>query len=39
MPLLEPEPGALRPRGIGAPAPDRVPERLASGTPGCCARS
>ncbi|MFG2415940.1 FAD-binding and (Fe-S)-binding domain-containing protein [Streptomyces goshikiensis] len=33
MPLLEPEPGALRPRGIGAPAPDRVPERLASGTP------
>ncbi|MFD4132673.1 FAD-binding and (Fe-S)-binding domain-containing protein [Streptomyces goshikiensis] len=33
MPLLEPEPGALRPRGIGAPAPDRVPERLTSGTP------
>ncbi|MFE3939230.1 FAD-binding oxidoreductase, partial [Streptomyces goshikiensis] len=26
-------PGALRPRGIGAPASDRVPERLASGTP------
>ncbi|EFL13667.1 oxidoreductase [Streptomyces sp. C] len=33
MPLLEPKPGALRPRGTGAPAPDRVPEHLAGGTP------
>ncbi|MET9696833.1 FAD-binding and (Fe-S)-binding domain-containing protein [Streptomyces sp. NPDC006529] len=33
MPLLEPNPGALRPRGVGAPAADRVPERLAGGTP------
>jgi len=35
MPLLEPRPGALRPRtGAGhAPAPDRVPEELAAGTP------
>ncbi|MCX5379795.1 FAD-binding and (Fe-S)-binding domain-containing protein [Streptomyces sp. NBC_00091] len=33
MPLLEPKPGALRPRGLGAPAPDRVPDRLAAGTP------
>ncbi|MFF5703233.1 FAD-binding and (Fe-S)-binding domain-containing protein [Streptomyces sp. NPDC012794] len=33
MPLLEPKPGALRPRGPRAPAPDRVPDRLAGGTP------
>lgn len=33
MPLLEPKPGALRPRGPHAPAPDRVPDRLAGGTP------
>ncbi|RSS50396.1 FAD-binding oxidoreductase [Streptomyces sp. WAC07061] len=33
MPLLEPKPGALRPRGTAAPAPDRVPEHLAGGTP------
>ncbi|MFG2617705.1 FAD-binding and (Fe-S)-binding domain-containing protein [Streptomyces sp. NPDC048507] len=33
MPLLEPEPDALRPPGPGAPAPDRVPDRLAAGTP------
>ncbi|MFJ3922967.1 FAD-binding and (Fe-S)-binding domain-containing protein [Streptomyces sp. NPDC090022] len=33
MPLLEPEPGALRPRSVRGPAPDRVPERLAGGTP------
>ncbi|MGE7384130.1 FAD-binding and (Fe-S)-binding domain-containing protein [Streptomyces sp. NPDC004126] len=33
MPLLEPKPGALRPRATGAPAPDRVPEHLAGGTP------
>ncbi|WP_406388222.1 FAD-binding and (Fe-S)-binding domain-containing protein [Streptomyces sp. NBC_00211] len=33
MPLLEPRPRALRPRGIGGPAPDRVPEHLAAGTP------
>ncbi|MET9603467.1 FAD-binding and (Fe-S)-binding domain-containing protein [Streptomyces sp. NPDC006512] len=33
MPLLEPDPGALRPRGPGVPAPDRVPDRLAAGTP------
>ncbi|MCJ1676037.1 FAD-binding oxidoreductase [Streptomyces sp. APSN-46.1] len=33
MPLLEPKPGTLRPRGIAGPAPDRVPERRASGTP------
>ncbi|MFJ8163758.1 FAD-binding and (Fe-S)-binding domain-containing protein [Streptomyces sp. NPDC096136] len=32
MPLLEPKPGALRPRP-GAPAPDRVPDRRAAGTP------
>ncbi|MFF4580218.1 FAD-binding and (Fe-S)-binding domain-containing protein [Streptomyces sp. NPDC001373] len=32
MPLLEPKPGALRPRP-GAPAPDRVPDRTAAGTP------
>lgn len=33
MPLLEPKPGALRPRSISAPAPDRVPDRRATGTP------
>ncbi|MEU9027560.1 FAD-binding and (Fe-S)-binding domain-containing protein [Streptomyces sp. NPDC048383] len=33
MPLWEPKPGALRPHGAGAPAPDRVPDRLAAGTP------
>ncbi|MFF4318750.1 FAD-binding and (Fe-S)-binding domain-containing protein [Streptomyces sp. NPDC001568] len=33
MPLLEPKPGALRPHGAGGPAPDRVPDRLAAGTP------
>ncbi|MFJ4777673.1 FAD-binding and (Fe-S)-binding domain-containing protein [Streptomyces sp. NPDC088762] len=33
MPLLEPKPGALRPRGISGPAPDRMPEHRASGTP------
>ncbi|WP_412078951.1 FAD-binding and (Fe-S)-binding domain-containing protein [Streptomyces xanthophaeus] len=33
MPLLEPDPGALRPRGTGAPAPDRVPEHRSAGTP------
>ncbi|MGW7054392.1 FAD-binding and (Fe-S)-binding domain-containing protein [Streptomyces sp. NPDC054887] len=33
MPLLEPEPGALRPSAPSAPAPDRVPDELAGGTP------
>ncbi|MFD9305362.1 FAD-binding and (Fe-S)-binding domain-containing protein [Streptomyces sp. NPDC060048] len=33
MPLLEPKPGALRPRGTSGPAPDRVPDRRAGGTP------
>ncbi|MFE2307617.1 FAD-binding and (Fe-S)-binding domain-containing protein [Streptomyces sp. NPDC059411] len=33
MPLLEPKPGALRPRSVTAPAPDRVPDRRATGTP------
>ncbi|MFH7599451.1 FAD-binding and (Fe-S)-binding domain-containing protein [Streptomyces racemochromogenes] len=33
MPLFEPDPDALRPRRAGAPAPDRVPDRTASGTP------
>ncbi|WP_406511735.1 FAD-binding oxidoreductase [Streptomyces sp. NBC_00161] len=33
MPLLEPRPGALRPRSISGPAPDRVPEHHAAGTP------
>ncbi|MCX4694838.1 FAD-binding and (Fe-S)-binding domain-containing protein [Streptomyces sp. NBC_01408] len=33
MPLLEPDPGSLRPRGLGAPAPDRVPEHRSAGTP------
>ncbi|MGW6943094.1 FAD-binding and (Fe-S)-binding domain-containing protein [Streptomyces xanthophaeus] len=33
MPLLEPDPGALRPRGVGGPAPDRVPGHRSAGTP------
>ncbi|MFJ6795388.1 FAD-binding and (Fe-S)-binding domain-containing protein [Streptomyces sp. NPDC091268] len=33
MPLLEPRPAALRPHGAGGPAPDRVAERHAAGTP------
>ncbi|MDJ0381118.1 FAD-binding and (Fe-S)-binding domain-containing protein [Streptomyces sp. G-G2] len=33
MPLLEPKPGALRPHATGVPAPDRVPDRRATGTP------
>ncbi|KJK49150.1 FAD-binding and (Fe-S)-binding domain-containing protein [Streptomyces sp. NRRL F-4428] len=33
MPLLEPEPGALRPRGVDGPSPDRVPAHRAGGTP------
>ncbi|MFD3324536.1 FAD-binding and (Fe-S)-binding domain-containing protein [Streptomyces sp. NPDC058701] len=33
MPVLEPKPGALRPCGIGGPAPDRLPEHRAGGTP------
>lgn len=33
MPLLEPDPGALRPHDTGGPAPDRVPERRSGGTP------
>ncbi|MER7731461.1 FAD-binding and (Fe-S)-binding domain-containing protein [Streptomyces erythrochromogenes] len=33
MPLLEPEPGALRPRSISGPSPDRVPPYRAGGTP------
>lgn len=33
MPLLEPKPGALRPRTISGPAPDRVPDRASTGTP------
>lgn len=33
MPLLEPEPGALRPRDISGPAHDRMPEHRAAGTP------
>ncbi|MGW6573114.1 FAD-binding and (Fe-S)-binding domain-containing protein [Streptomyces sp. NPDC054945] len=33
MPLLEPKPGALRPRGIGGPAPDRFPGHRSGGTP------
>ncbi|MFD7260333.1 FAD-binding and (Fe-S)-binding domain-containing protein [Streptomyces sp. NPDC059874] len=33
MPLLEPKPGAMRPRGIGGPAHDRVPEHRSGGTP------
>ncbi|GGX16798.1 FAD-binding and (Fe-S)-binding domain-containing protein [Streptomyces chryseus] len=33
MPLLEPEPGSLRPAAPPPPAPDRVPDALAGGTP------
>ncbi|WP_327251401.1 FAD-binding and (Fe-S)-binding domain-containing protein [Streptomyces sp. NBC_01244] len=33
MPLLEPKPGALRPRTISGPAPDRVPDHRSTGTP------
>ncbi|MFG2206638.1 FAD-binding and (Fe-S)-binding domain-containing protein [Streptomyces sp. NPDC048638] len=33
MPLLEPGPRALRPTAAANPAPDRVPELRASGTP------
>ncbi|AKH81198.1 oxidoreductase [Streptomyces sp. CNQ-509] len=34
MPLLQPKPSALRPgRGAAAPAPDRVADDLAAGTP------
>ncbi|MFD9637844.1 FAD-binding oxidoreductase, partial [Streptomyces violascens] len=33
MPLLEPDPRSLRPRGRREPSPDRVPDRLAGGTP------
>lgn len=33
MPLLEPKPGALRPRGVRAPAPDRLPGHRSGGTP------
>ncbi|MFD5622773.1 FAD-binding and (Fe-S)-binding domain-containing protein [Streptomyces yangpuensis] len=33
MPLLEPEPGALRPHDISGPSPDRVPPHRAGGTP------
>ncbi|MEU9086433.1 FAD-binding and (Fe-S)-binding domain-containing protein [Streptomyces sp. NPDC048357] len=33
MPLLEPKPGTLRPRGIGGPSPDQVPAHRAGGTP------
>ncbi|MEU9147382.1 FAD-binding and (Fe-S)-binding domain-containing protein [Streptomyces sp. NPDC048349] len=33
MPLLEPEPGALRPRRVSGPAHDRVPDHRAGGTP------
>ncbi|MEV6108682.1 FAD-binding and (Fe-S)-binding domain-containing protein [Streptomyces sp. NPDC051940] len=33
MPLLEPEPGALRPATTEGPAPDRVADTLAEGTP------
>lgn len=33
MPLLEPDPEALRPRTARAPSPDRVPGWKASGTP------
>ncbi|MFJ9431351.1 FAD-binding and (Fe-S)-binding domain-containing protein [Streptomyces sp. NPDC101490] len=33
MPLLEPDPGALRPGTERSPAPDRVPELNARGTP------
>ncbi|MER5776076.1 FAD-binding and (Fe-S)-binding domain-containing protein [Streptomyces sp. NPDC002039] len=33
MPLLEPRPGTLRPRDVGAPSPDRVSDHRAGGTP------
>lgn len=33
MPLLEPKPGALRPRSVSGPAHDRVPDHRAAGTP------
>ncbi|MBT2528190.1 FAD-binding oxidoreductase [Streptomyces sp. ISL-99] len=33
MPLLEPDPGSLRPATPHGPAPDRVPDALAGGTP------
>lgn len=33
MPLLEPKPQALRPSGRRTASPDRVPDRLAGGTP------
>ncbi|MCB5168411.1 FAD-binding oxidoreductase [Streptomyces bambusae] len=33
MPLLEPKPGALRPRSAAGPAPDRLPGHRAPGTP------
>ncbi|AJT62710.1 hypothetical protein T261_1022 [Streptomyces lydicus] len=33
MPLLEPKPQALRPAATTGPAPDRVPDRRAAGTP------
>ncbi|MGW8354879.1 FAD-binding and (Fe-S)-binding domain-containing protein [Streptomyces wedmorensis] len=33
MPLLEPKPQALRPKAKRSPAPDRVPELQARGTP------
>ncbi|MER6387958.1 FAD-binding and (Fe-S)-binding domain-containing protein [Streptomyces sp. NPDC001523] len=33
MPLLEPRPGTLRPRDVGAPSPDRVSDERAGGTP------
>ncbi|MGW8783582.1 FAD-binding and (Fe-S)-binding domain-containing protein [Streptomyces sp. NPDC055796] len=33
MPLLEPKPGALRPHSLAGPAPDRVPDHRAAGTP------
>lgn len=39
MPLLEPKPQALRPSGRRTESPDRVPDRLAGGTPERCAVS
>lgn len=33
MPLLEPKPGALRPHSVTGPAPDRVLDHHAAGTP------
>lgn len=33
MPLLEPKPGALRPRSVSGPAHDRLPDHRAAGTP------